>query len=53
MPSVLFEPLGEGGRVIVYEPPQTGVYIVVALVAVLLAAFVIGSLASAVSAGRC
>jgi hypothetical protein len=53
MPSIVFEPTRDGARYVVYEPPQTGLYIVVSLLAVVLAAFVIGSLASAVSAGRC
>ena len=53
MPSILFEPVGEGGRYIIYEPPQTGVYKLVAIVAVLLAAFVVGSLSAAVTANRC
>jgi hypothetical protein len=45
--------MGETARFVIYEPPQTGPYKAAALVAVLLAAFVIGSLASAVTAGRC
>jgi hypothetical protein len=44
MPSILFERYGEAGRYIVYEPPATGVYKVVAIVAVLFAAIVVGGL---------
>lgn len=44
MPSILFERYGEGGRYIVYEPPATGVYKVMAIVAVVFAAIVVGGL---------
>jgi hypothetical protein len=52
MPTILFERLGEGGRYIVYEPPPTGVYKLMALVAVLLAAVVIGGL-TAIANRKC
>ncbi len=48
MPSILFEPLGEGGKYIVYEPPVTGPYKVLALVCIIFTAVLIGLLGSAV-----
>ena len=53
MPSVLVEPLKDGARFVIYEPPAVLPYQLAALVAVILAAVVIGSLSAAVTAGRC
>jgi hypothetical protein len=53
MPSILFEPLKDGVRYVVYEPAETGPYKVLAIVAVILAAVVIGALTATITAGRC
>jgi hypothetical protein len=53
MPAVLYEPLRDSGRIVIYEPPHTGPYKAVALVAVLLAAVIIGALTATITAHRC
>ena len=53
MPAMLYEPFKDGGRIVIYEPPHTTPYKVMALVAVVLAAVIIGALTATITAGRC
>lgn len=43
MPSIVFEPYGYGGKYIVYESPVVMPYKVLALVAILFAAILVGA----------
>lgn len=47
MPSITWEPEGYGGKYVIYESPVVGPYKVLAIIAVIFAAFVIGALVAA------
>jgi hypothetical protein len=53
MPTILFEPLRDGASYVVYEPSNTAPYKAMAVVAVLLAAVIIGALTATITTNRC